>query len=509
MKQRIYSFCSRLRAGLLGGALLVAVSGLAVGRFVHASDMPKVTPVTLSVNETPIQRNSAFTTSFAPVVKRVAESVVKIEIVTKSRNVPAPQMPFGDDDFFRRFFGGQQPGNGPDGQGRTLRTPREHGLGSGVVVSKDGYILTNNHVVEDADTIKVSLNDGREFTAKVIGRDPKTDIAVVKIDAKDLPYITIADSDKIEIGDICLAIGNPFGIGQTVTMGIVSAKGRGGLGTDYEDFIQTDAAINPGNSGGALVDADGRLIGINTAILSRSGGYQGIGFAVPINMAKTVMESLISTGKVVRGYLGVGIQDVTPLLAHEFKLPEGHGALVSEVVPRSPADKAGLQSGDVIVDFNHKTVSDSRHLKLQVAETRPGSTVPLEVIRDGRPRTITVSVKELPGSEEQANASENEKGSSDTLNGVTVADLDSNARGQLKLPGNVKGAIVTDVDQNSAAYEAGLRQGDVIEEINRSPVNNAEDAVKLTTNVKDKVVLLKIWSSGGSRYLVVDESKAE
>ena len=268
----------------------MAVSALALGRFGHASEAPKITPVTLSINETPIPRGGAFTTSFAPVVKRVAESVVKIEITTKSKTMTAPQTPFGDDEFFRRFFGQQFNSEGP-GQGKTYRTPREHGLGSGVIVSKDGYILTNNHVVEDADTIRVALNDGREFLAKVIGRDPKTDIAVVKIDAKDLPFITIADSDKIEIGDLCLAIGNPFGIGQTVTMGIVSAKSRGDLhmGTDYEDFIQTDAAINPGNSGGALVDAEGRLIGINTAILSRSGGYQGIGFAVPINMARSVM----------------------------------------------------------------------------------------------------------------------------------------------------------------------------------------------------------------------------
>ncbi|HZQ48530.1 MAG TPA: PDZ domain-containing protein, partial [Verrucomicrobiae bacterium] len=316
--------------------------------------------------------------------------------------------------------------------------------------------------------------------------------------------------EKIEVGDVCLAVGNPFGIGQTVTMGIVSAKGRGNLGmsTDYEDFIQTDAAINPGNSGGALVDAEGRLIGINTAILSRSGGYQGIGFAVPINMARNVMESLISTGKVVRGYLGVSIQDVTPVLAQEFKLPEGHGALVGDVMPHSPADKAGLKSGDVVVSFNHKPVTDSRHLKLQVAQTTPGSTVPVQIIRDGRERTLNVSVKELPGSEQEANANDNDKNSSDTLNGVTVSDLDQNARAQLKLPQNVKGAVVTDVDQNSAAYEAGIRPGDVVEEINRAPVNNAEDAVRLTTNVKDKVVLLKIWSKGGSRFVVVDENKA-
>lgn len=517
MKQTLHTLFSRLRMGVLGGALLMAASTLAVGRFVHATEAPKVTPVTLSVNETPIPRNGAFTTSFAPVVKQVAASVVKVEITTKSKTVPVPQMPFGNDDLLRRFFGQQfnpgeqEQGQGQgQGQGRTMRTPREHGLGSGVIVSKDGYILTNNHVVDEADTIRVTLNDGREFTAKVIGRDPKTDVAVVKVDAKNLPFITIADSDKIEVGDVCLAVGNPFGIGQTVTMGIVSAKSRGnlGMGTDYEDFIQTDAAINPGNSGGALVDAEGRLIGINTAILSRSGGYQGIGFAVPINMARSVMESLITTGKVVRGYLGVGIQDVTPVLAEQFKLSEGHGALVADVMPRSPADKAGLKSGDVIVDFNHKPVMDSRHLKLQVAVTTPGATVPVEIIRDGHEKTLNVSVKELPGSEKEANANDNDKNANDTLNGVTVSDLDENARGQLHLPQNVHGAVITDVDQNSAAYEAGLRPGDVVEEINRSPVNGADDAVKLTTNVKDKVVLLKIWSKGGSRFVVVDENKA-
>lgn len=225
-------------------------------------------------------------------------------------------------------------------------------------------------------------------------------------------------------------------------------------------------------------------------------------------MARSVMESLITTGKVVRGYLGVGIQDVTPVLAEQFKLSEGHGALVADVMPRSPADKAGLKSGDVIVDFNHKPVMDSRHLKLQVAVTTPGATVPVEIIRDGHEKTLNVSVKELPGSEKEANANDNDKNANDTLNGVTVSDLDENARGQLHLPQNVHGAVITDVDQNSAAYEAGLRPGDVVEEINRSPVNGADDAVKLTTNVKDKVVLLKIWSKGGSRFVVVDENKA-
>src|SRR4029077_12531914 len=256
-------------------------------------------------------------------------------VTTKMHNTaysgPGLQGAPGVDDFFRRFFGDEFEGRSPR---HNFGTPRQQGIGSGVITTKDGYILTNNHVVDGADEVKVSLQDGREFTARVIGRDPKSDVAVIKIDAKDLPAVTMADSDKVEVGDVVLAIGNPFGIGQTVTTGIVSATGRAGaVGLDYEDFIQTDAAINPGNSGGALVDAEGRLIGINTAILSRSGGNQGIGFAIPVNLARDVMESLVKDGHVTRGYLGVMIQDVTPVLAREFKMKETKGALVSEVVP--------------------------------------------------------------------------------------------------------------------------------------------------------------------------------
>src|SRR5579884_1191728 len=511
MKRKLTRILSGTRAAMLGGALIVALSSLAWGRFIKAEDSaPKFQRIALTENDTPLKRESARgVPSFAPVVKQVAPCVVKVEIVTKSKVVPVPESPFGgSDDFLRRFFGDQfGSGNG----GGTMRTPKEHGLGSGVIINKDGYILTNNHVVQDADVIDVTSNDGRQMKAKVIGRDPKTDIAVVKIDAHNLPVATIGDSDKIEVGDVCLAVGNPFGIGQTVTMGIVSAKGRNNLslGTDYEDFIQTDAAINPGNSGGALVDAEGRLIGINTAILSRSGGYQGIGFAVPINMARNVMESLIEHGKVVRGFMGVSIQDVTPGLQQQFNLPNDRGALVGDVTPRSPADKAGLKSGDVIVDFNRKPVVDSHQLQLQVAETPPGTTVPVQIIRNGHEKSVEVKLKELPGSEEMAGANDQNSNASDALNGVTVGDLDSQVRNELKIPENIKGAVVTDVDQNSPAYEQGLRQGDVIEEINRSPVNSADDAVKLTEHPKDKVILLKIWSHGASHYLVVDESKTE
>src|SRR5436309_1105086 len=288
----------------------------------------------LNIQETPIARETKASTSFAPIVKKVAPSVVNIYSTMTVRDRTSMVNPLLDDPFFRRFFGED------DG---TQRRPREHktqSLGSGVIVSQDGYILTANHVIQGADKIKVALASGqKEFEATIVGADPPTDIALLKIDAKNLPAIAIADSDKLEVGDTVLAIGNPFAVGQTVTMGIVSAVGRGFGINAYEDFIQTDAAINPGNSGGALVDAEGRLIGINTAIFSRSGGNQGIGFAVPSNLARNVMDSLIKDGRVVRGFLGVSIQDVTPALESEFHLKNSGGALVGEVTPKSPAEK--------------------------------------------------------------------------------------------------------------------------------------------------------------------------
>jgi len=363
-------------------------------------------------------------------------------------------------------------------------------------------------VVNRAAEAKVTLQDGREFTAKVVGRDPKSDIAVVKIDAKDLPVVTMADSDKIQVGDIVLAIGNPFGVGQTVTEGIVSAKNRGNMGIeDYEDFIQTDAAINPGNSGGALVDIDGRLIGINTAILSRSGGSQGVGFAIPSDLARAVMESLVQYRHVTRGCLGVMIQDVTPTLAKEFNLKAWTGALVGDVVPNGPAAKAGFKDGDVVLEFNHRNVTDSRQLKLAVADTKPGSTVPAKVWRDGSARTLEVTVKDLPGTEPLAQNNTDHNNDTGTLNGVTVGDLDPQTRQQFNLPDTVKGAVITGVKPDSASAEAGLKPGEVIEEIDRHPVESAEEAVRLTENAKDKRTLVRVWENGGSHYVVVDESK--
>jgi len=294
-----------------------------------------------------------------------------------------------------------------------------------------------------------------------------------------------------------------------VTMGMVSAKGRANMGLDYEDFIQTDAAINPGNSGGALVDGEGRLIGINTAILSRTGGNQGIGFAIPTNLAKYVMESFAKDGRVARGYLGVIIQDLTPALASKFGLDNRTGALIGDVASRSPAERAGIKEGDVITEFNGKEVKDSRQLRLMVSQTKPGTEVPFKIVRDGSRKTIKVTLKELPDSAPLARADSSKPQDEGTLNGVTVSDLDTQTRRQLELPADLQGALVTDVEPYSPAADAGLRRGDVILEINRERVRNADDAVRMTEQAKDKTTLLRVWREGNRHYLVVDESQGK
>jgi serine protease Do len=495
------------RAGAVAAAGLVIIAGSALAFTEKSKNDSHNPPVKVIADDKPITRSVGGNNSFSPIVKKVSPAVVKIVTTVRAKGMNVPGMgPEGDmDDFWRHFFG---PNFQAPNSRRGIIPPRQQGLGSGVIATRDGYILTNNHVVDGADTVKVSLQDGREFTARVIGRDPKSDVAVVKIDAKDLPAVPMADSDKVEVGDVVLAVGNPFGIGQTVTSGIVSATGRGGaIGLDYEDFIQTDAAINPGNSGGALIDTEGRLIGINTAILSRSGGNQGIGFAIPSNLARDVMESLVKDGKITRGYLGVYIQDVTPTLADEFKLHGTTGALVGDVTPKSPAEKAGIKSGDIITEFNGKKVADSRHLKLEVGRTHPGQNVTIKVLRDNSTKTYQVTVKDLPGSEETASSDSGNHRDTGTLNGVGVADIDDQARQQFKIPQTLKGAVVTQVEPNSAAAEAGVQPGDVILEINRKTVKNADEAVRMTEKSDNKRTLLRLWRNGGSRYIVVDESR--
>lgn len=499
---------NRIIIPVLAGALLAGGATLAWSRESARKAESKRVMLNLPLDENPVPRDTLPRGSYAPIVKKVAPGVVKIETTTTIKSPPVSDFPQFDDPFWHQFFGDQFGHMFPQQQPGELR---EHGIGSGVIVTKNGYILTNNHVVDGASEVKVTLPDGRVFTAKVVGRDPKSDIAVVKVDANNLPTVPLADSDKVEVGDVVLAIGNPFGVGETVTKGIVSATGRSNLGIeDYEDFIQTDAAINPGNSGGALVDIDGRLIGINTAIMTRSGGSQGVGFAIPSDLARSVMQSLVAYGHVTRGYLGVMIQDVTPALADEFNLKDNtHGALIGEIVPNGPAAKAGFKDGDVVTAFNGQKITNSRQLQLTVAQTKPGSTVPVDILRNGEPQTLKVTVRRLPGTENLAANGAANNNDTGTLNGVGVSDLDAQARQQFNIPKDVKGALITQVDPNSASADAGLKPGDVIETINRHPVRNADDAVRLTEKRGNGKTLLRIWADGGSHYVVVDESNQD
>jgi len=483
-------------------AMVAVVAAGATWLAAEAKHDDRKASVEVKVDPAPLVRAADSAASFSPVVRRVTPSVVKVVTRERAKELEVSAgLPF-DDPFFRQFFG---PNLGRN-QRRTQRAPAQVGLGSGIIVSADGYILTNCHVVDDADSVKVTLADGRQLNARVVGTDKKTDIAVIKVDTFGLPAITFADSDKVEVGDRVLAVGNPFGIGQTVTSGIVSATGRAGAtGLDYEDFIQTDAAINPGNSGGALVDVQGRLIGLNTAILSRSGGFQGIGFAIPSNLANRVMNSLVQNGKVVRGFLGVSIQDISPDLQEGLGLKSAQGAIVGDVTTDSPAEKAGLKSKDVLLEFDGKPVADSRKLKFAVAATEPGREVKLKVLRDGKEQSLTVKIGELPG-DKGSSGSKVAGGDESVLDGVEVADLDASARSEFDIPTRVHGALVTSVDASSAAAEAGLAPGDVIQEINNKSVRSADDAVRLTEHASTRKTLLKLWSHGSAHYLVVDET---
>jgi serine protease Do len=464
-------------------------------------------PLNLRADNAPIDRDLKMGNSFAPIVQKVTPSVVQVWVATKADN-NGRMMNQDLQEQLRRFFGRQFPQTPeqpeqPGGQG-------ERALGSGVVISSDGYILTNNHVVQNARTIRVKLNDGRNFTGKVIGTDPGTDVALIKIDAHDLQPITFADRSAAQVGDVVLAVGDPFGIGQTVTEGIISAKDRTGVtedGNSDEDFIQTDAAINPGNSGGPLVDTNARLVGINTSILSRTGGNQGIGFAVPANLCRWVADSLIKNGKVERGFLGVRIQDLTPELAKAMNINRTNGAVVADVSPNGAADKAGLKTGDVVVQFDSKPIQDANQLKLLVAESSPGIAIPVQLDRNGQTVNLNVTLKERTEevAKNEPNSNRNQS-DNDALHGVAVQDLDNQARQEANIPGDVHGAVITDVDPNSPAAEAGLRAGDVIQEINRQPVHSAQDAVKATAGKGGNgETLVRIWNQNGSHYVVVPE----
>jgi serine protease Do len=391
----------------------------------------------------------------------------------------------------------------------------DQSAGSGVIFDPNGFIVTNNHVVEGATQITVTLSDRREFSAKVVGTDPKTDLAVVKIEAKDLPALKWAEYEKLQVGDLVLAVGSPFGLSSTVTLGIISALGRGNVGiADYEDFIQTDAAINPGNSGGALVNVSGELIGINTAIFSRTGGSEGIGFAIPSSIALDIVDSLQKTGKVVRGWMGVAIQEITPALAKSFKLPEQRkGVLISDVNENGPSHAAGIRRGDVVIAFNGKEVQNVSQLRNLVARTMVGKDAQVKVLRDGKEQTIAVKVAERPTDEMLAKKEpsvpkepvETVKPPDNVLASLRVQGLDAATMSQLNIPAKMTGVVVTSVEGGGPAEAAGLQRGDVIQEVNHEVVKTLEDYQKASLKLKkDELAVLLLSRQGNNLFVAVN-----
>jgi len=438
---------------------------------------------------------------FVKISKAVTPAVVNISTTRIIKNNGGQQgqgFPFND-PLFRRFFG---EGGEPFQHHRNVpRQRKEQSLGSGVIVTSDGLIVTNSHVVEEADEIKVLMEDKREFKATLVGKDKKSDIAVIRIDASGLPTVPWSNSDNLQVGEYVVAVGNPFGLNQTVTMGIVSAIGRANVGiTDYEDFIQTDAAINPGNSGGALVNIRGELVGINTAIFTRSGGYMGVGFAVPSNMVRSVMDSLVKTGKVTRGWLGVSIQDITPALGKEFGLKDSKGSLVTDVMPDSPAAKADLKRGDVIVAFTGHEIDNSSHLRNMVARTSVGTKALVKVIRDRKEKEIFVTLSEQP--KEVAQKDEEEKESNTDSFGISVQEMTPEIAEQFDLNLKEKGVVIVQVESGSIAEEAGLREGDLVIEINRKPVSDLKSYERLFNKLKDSDAALFLINRQGNRFYI-------
>ena len=448
-------------------------------------------------------------TSYADVVDRTSPAVIRIDAERKTKSAPQ-QFPFGDDPQFREFFK-----NLP--QTQPQRPQVQRGLGSGVIVSADGTVLTNHHVVDGAEKITVTMNDNKTFAAKVIGSDPPSDLAVLKIEGENLPFLNLGNSDNVRIGDIVLAIGNPLGIGQTVTAGIISAKGRrtGLSDGSFEDFLQTDAPINRGNSGGALVNLNSELIGINSQILSSGsdGGSIGIGFSIPSNMAKSVMEQLIQNGRVRRGMLGVNIQNITNDAAQALDLKDTKGVIVSNVQAGSAAEKAGVKRSDIITAINGEAIEDSNFLRNKVAGTQPETQIRLTVLRDGKQEELTAVLGEFKTQgvkpDEDSGENNNNQGNSEQNGrlGLSLQPLSPEIMRQLELPAETKGLVVTEVDPNGAAAEEGITRGDVILEINRKTVSTIEDVESALTLAGNKPILLLVTRKGQNIYLTITPAK--
>jgi serine protease Do len=499
-----------LIAASIGGGLIAA--------FAVSHNSAPVPMVARADTKTDIQHVTQLSNSFADIVEKASPAVVKISstrVIKASEQEGGGSNPFMNDPFFQQFFGGR-------GRGRQQQQDqRESGLGSGVLVSSSGYILTNNHVIDKATTLKVELSDGRTFTGKVVGADPQTDVAAVKISADNLPTMNWGNSDAARVGDLCFAIGNPFGQDHTVTMGIVSAKGRsfreGQL--HIQNFIQTDASINPGNSGGALINTHGELIGMNTMIITGGssafggeGGSVGIGFAVPSNMAKQVFDQLVKNGKVSRGYIAVTLGNVPPEGGAMLGLKDNHGAVIGSVVKGGPGEKAGLKGGDIIVNIDGKPVIDSNDATMAVIAHQPGETVTLGIVRNGNPETIKVTLGQRPTGLETDNkdgddnggSNNNDNGSNDsaTVRGIHVEAITSDVANELHLSASTKGVVVTNVDADSSAADA-VAQGMVIIAVNRQPVANVADFKRLMKDSAGKAALLTYNINGSIGFTVV------